>query len=150
MLVATAIGPVDVVLLMAGRSSWNLINTLVSVIANVGLNLLWIPRFGLTGAAAAWAVSILLNNLLPLVEVWSLVRLQPFGGGSLVSGLSAVVCFGGVGLVARGTLGDGIATVLVTAIVGSVGHAAVLWRFRRLLHLEALAEAMRRRPRSSE
>ena len=47
MLVATAVGPVDVVLLMAGRSSWNLINTLVTVVANVGLNLWWIPRYGI-------------------------------------------------------------------------------------------------------
>lgn len=149
MLVATAIGPVDVVLLMAGRSSWNLINTLVAVIANVGLNLLWIPRFGLTGAAAAWAVSILLNNLLPLIEVWSLVRLQPFGGGSLVSGLSAVAWFGGVGLAARGLLGEGIATIAVTAIIGSIGHAATLWRFRRVLHLEALGHAMRPRAKAA-
>jgi O-antigen/teichoic acid export membrane protein len=149
MLVATAVGPVDVVLLMAGRSSWNLINTLVTVVANVGLNLWWIPRYGITGAAAAWAVSILLNNLLPLAEVWSLVRLQPFGGGSLVSGVSALVWFGGVGLAARGVFGDGIMTVLVTVIVGSVGHAAVLWRFRRLLHLEALGDALRRRSGSA-
>ncbi len=150
MLVATAIGPVDVVLLMAGRSFWNLVNTFVTVIANVGLNLLWIPRYGLTGAAAAWAVSILLNNLLPLVEVWSLVQLQPFGGGSLVSGLSALICFGGVGLAARSVMGDGIATVLVTAIVGSAAHATILWRFRRTLHLEALGAAIRRRPTSSD
>lgn len=150
MLVATAVGPVDVVLLMAGRSSWNLVNTVITVIANVGLNLLWIPRYGLTGAAGAWAVSILLNNLLPLVEVWSLVRIQPFGAGSLVSGLSALVCFGGIGLGATAILGDGVVTVLVTLLFGSVLHAAVLWRFRRLLHLDTLRGAVRRRSTSVE
>ena len=39
MLVATAIGPIDMVLLMAGRSRWNLINTVIALIVNVGLNL---------------------------------------------------------------------------------------------------------------
>ena len=67
----------------------------------------------------------------------------------MVSGVSALVWFGGVGLAARGVFGDGIMTVLVTVIVGSVGHAAVLWRFRRLLHLEALGDALRRRSGSS-
>jgi O-antigen/teichoic acid export membrane protein len=144
MLVATAIGPVDMVLLMAGRSVWNLVNTIITVIANIGLNLWLIPHLGLTGAAIAWAVSILLNNLLPLIEVWSFVRLQPFGKGSIVSGVSALVWFGGVGLVCRNVMGDGLLTVLVAGMIATVGHAATLWRSRDVLHLEVLRPALRR------
>ena len=40
MLVATACGPVDIVLLMAGKSAWNLANTALAVGLNIGLNLL--------------------------------------------------------------------------------------------------------------
>ena len=56
MLVATAVGPVDIVLLMSGKSLWNLLNTAVAVTANIVLNLLLIPHLGITGAAIAWAV----------------------------------------------------------------------------------------------
>ena len=39
MLVATGIGPVDVVLLMGGRSTWNLFNVVVALILNVVISL---------------------------------------------------------------------------------------------------------------
>ncbi|HEY8018323.1 MAG TPA: flippase, partial [Actinomycetota bacterium] len=75
MFLATAVGPVDVVLLMAGKSSWNLINTLAALILNVTLNLILIPRMGITGAAIAWSVSIACNNLLPLAQTWKVLHL---------------------------------------------------------------------------
>ena len=81
MLVATACGPVDVVLLMAGKSSWNLGNTVIALVINVGLSLLLIPRLGITGAAIAWAASILTNNLLPLAQSWRYLHLHPVGRG---------------------------------------------------------------------
>ena len=43
MLFATAVGTVDIVLLMAGKSSWNLLNAAVAVIINVALNLVFDP-----------------------------------------------------------------------------------------------------------
>ncbi len=86
MLVATAVGPVDVVLLMGGRSSWNLVNTVVALGANLALNVALIPRYGLAGAAVASAVGILLNNLLPLAQVWRSMGLHPFGPGAGVAG----------------------------------------------------------------
>ena len=42
MLVSMATGPVDTVLLMAGKSGWNLANTAVALTLNVGLNLVLI------------------------------------------------------------------------------------------------------------
>ena len=51
MLVATACGQVDMVLITTGRSSWSLANGLTAVFVNVGLDLLLIPRYGITGAA---------------------------------------------------------------------------------------------------
>src|SRR2546427_3604370 len=69
MLVATAVGTVDMVLLMGGKSSWNLINTVVGLTSNIALNFVLIPRYGGTGAAIAWSSSILFTNLAPLVQV---------------------------------------------------------------------------------
>ena len=101
MLVATLVGPVDVVLLMAGKSSWNLLNTMVAVVVNVVLNLILIPRYGINGAAVAWAASILLNNLLPLGQTWRFMQLHPFGRGSVIVAASAIGCFGVLASVGR-------------------------------------------------
>lgn len=68
MLVATGCGMVDVVLNMAGRTSWNLGNSLLALTVNVTLNHLLIPPLGILGAAIAWAVAILVNSLLPLAR----------------------------------------------------------------------------------
>jgi O-antigen/teichoic acid export membrane protein len=145
MLVATLVGPVDVVLLMAGKSSWNLLNTIAAVIVNVVLNLLLIPRFGISGAAVAWSASILLNNLLPLVQTWRIVHLHPFGRGSVIVAVSAIVCFGGLGVIGREVIGHGLVGPIVAGLVAVPIYVAVLWRFRDRLHLSVLREALRRR-----
>ena len=55
MLVATGCGMVDMVLTMAGRTSWNLGNVLLALGVNVGLDLLLIPEHGVLGAAIGLA-----------------------------------------------------------------------------------------------
>ena len=101
MLVATAVGTVDMVLLMGGKSSWNLINTVVGLSANIILNLILIPRYGGTGAAIAWSSSILFTNLAPLVQVWKFLGMHPFGRGFPKVVLAAGAAYGALGLVLR-------------------------------------------------
>jgi len=145
MLVATAVGPVDVVLLMGGRSSWNLLNTIVALGANLALNFVLTPRFGLAGAAVAFAVGILLNNLIPLVQVWWFLGLQPFGPGVWVAAALSAVCFGAVGLAARALLGPTVPGLVVYMLAGCALYAALLWRFRERLELTALRGLLARR-----
>jgi len=146
MLVATSVGPVDVVLLMGGRSSWNLINTVVSLGANLALNVALIPRYGLAGAAVASAVGTLLNNLLPLAQVWRSMGLQPFGPGVGVAAALSLVSFGVVGVVLRALVGPTFAGLAVYAVVGCGLYAALLWRFRDRLEWQALRGILRRSP----
>ena len=69
MLLATSCGPVDAVLLMAGRSWLSLRNSVVALAVNVGLDLVLIPLDGIRGAAIAWSIAIVVRNLLPLAQV---------------------------------------------------------------------------------
>ena len=69
MLVATGCGMVDMVLAMAGRTSWNLVNVLVALAVTIGLDVLLIPRLGALGAAIGLACAMVANNLLPLIQV---------------------------------------------------------------------------------
>ena len=145
MLLATAVGPVDVVLLMGGRSAWNLVNTLVALAANLALSFALTPRYGLAGAAVAFAAGILLNNLLPLVQVWRTMGLHPFGPGTGVAAALSAVSFGVVGLVLRVVLGPTLTGFVAYAVVGCGLYAALLWRFRDRLEWEALSGILRRR-----
>jgi hypothetical protein len=55
MLFATACGQVDVVLITTGRSTWSLVNGLLAMCVNICVDLILIPRMGITGAAVGWA-----------------------------------------------------------------------------------------------
>lgn len=94
MLVATACGMVDSVLVMTGRTVWNLANTLITLGVNIALNVLLIPRFGIEGAAVAWAVALLVKNLLPLVQIAVSSRTHPFGSATLRALALVTSCFG--------------------------------------------------------
>jgi O-antigen/teichoic acid export membrane protein len=149
MLVATAVGPVDVVLLMGGGSTWNLVNTVVALGANLALNVVLIPRYGLVGAAAASAAGTLLNNLLPLGQVWWSMGLHPFGSGVAVAAALSMVCFGVLGVVVRALLGPTMTGLAVYAVTGGGLYAALLWRFRDHLDWSALRGVLARPGRHS-
>jgi O-antigen/teichoic acid export membrane protein len=153
MLVATACGPVDMILLMTGRSSTNLANTAFALALNVGLNLLLIPRWGMTGAAVAWAVSIAANNLVPLAQVRRSTGMHPFGRGTVAAAFAAVVCVGVPAAVVRLTIGPTVGGLLIALAVGGAAYALVLVRLRGVLRIDGLRAAFAergRRPAAAE
>jgi O-antigen/teichoic acid export membrane protein len=138
MLLATACGQVDMVLITTGRSSWSLANGLMAVVVNVTLDLLLIPRYGITGAAIGWAAAIVVTNLTPLAQLAASVRLHPFGRGSLIAMSLSVLSFAVIPLVARAMFGGGAAVSFAAVGVGCLVEAAGLWWFRGSLQLAAL------------
>jgi O-antigen/teichoic acid export membrane protein len=138
MLVATACGQVDMVLTTTGRSSWSLANGLTAVTINVCLDLLLIPRYGITGAAIGWAAAIATTNLVPLTQVAALVRIHPMGKGTLIACALTAVSFGALPLAVRAVLGSGPLPSLAAVFVGCAIQAAGIWLFRDALYLAAL------------
>lgn len=138
MLVATACGQVDMVLITTGRSSWSLANGLTAVGVNVGLDVLLIPRYGITGAAIGWAAAIIVTNLVPLAQLAASKRLHPFGRGTFIAAGLATASFAVVPLVVRGAFGRGGAASLSAVAAGCLVQAAGLWWFRDSLRLAAL------------
>jgi O-antigen/teichoic acid export membrane protein len=147
MLVSMATGPVTVVLLMGGKSSWNMTNAGAALTVNILLNVILIPRFGITGAAVAWAVSIVVANLAPLAQIWLYLDLHPLGRGFAVVAVGAVLCFAGLGIAAREALGATPAGLAIALGGGMLLYAGLLARFRQLLALPILREAVRMRNR---
>jgi O-antigen/teichoic acid export membrane protein len=135
MLVATGCGMVDMVLAMAGRTSWNLINVLVALAVTIGLDLLLIPAYGALGAALGLAGALVVNNLLPLIQVGRAARLHPFGPGTCAAALLSVTCFGVLPWIVTtmtGTGAAGLSLALATA-VPAFGFGAWLLRDRLAL-----------------
>jgi O-antigen/teichoic acid export membrane protein len=143
MLVNLATGNVLSVLLMAGKSSWNLLNASASLVINVGLNLVLIPKLGITGAAIAWAASIVFVNTAALLEMVFLLRIQPFGLGYWVAVGVSSACFGLAALAVRSSAG--LRAPLLAGFLAGAGlvYLFFLWRFRRTLRLDILRDALR-------
>jgi O-antigen/teichoic acid export membrane protein len=92
--IVAATGPCGLMLDMSGRPASNMANNIAGLVSNVLLNLWWIPRYGIVGSAAAWALSLAVVNLARIIEVWRLMDMLPFGLSSLkgvVAGTGATV-----------------------------------------------------------
>jgi len=145
MMLGSAFGTLDTVLLMAGRSTTSLANAAVALVTDLGLCLLLIPRWGIVGAAVAWAASVATRNLLGLWQVRRTVQLSPFGRAWAWAMTASVACF---------LLPLGLATVLAapTAVLGAafgggvVLYAGALYAGRRVLQLDLVVGALRPRP----
>lgn len=144
MLLATACGQVDMVLITTGRSSWSLANGLLAVGINVGLDLVLIPRYGIEGAAIGWSAAIVTTNLLPLAQLAAVPRLHPFGRGTLTAIALTTASFAGAPLAVRTLLGTGGVASIAGAVAGCVLMAAGLWCFRQPLRLAVMPGFTRR------
>ena len=144
MLLATACGPVDSVLLMSGRSWLSLGNNTVALAINVGLNLALIPSLGIRGAAISWSVAIVVRNLLPLVQVRRQLGMSPLTRGGLVVAVTSVACFGVVGVIGV-TFDPGTAVALPLVGVAVAAYAASTWSLRGQLGLSAFGSLLRSR-----
>jgi peptidoglycan biosynthesis protein MviN/MurJ (putative lipid II flippase) len=137
---------VDMVLAMAGRTSWNLVNVLIALGVTIGLDVLLIPRLGALGAALGLACAVVVNNLLPLAQIRRAAGLHPFGAGTLAAAALATVCFGvlpRLTSLAAGTAGPGMAVALLVCVPVYAGGA---WLLRDRLSLHSFTRGGRPRP----
>ncbi len=147
MLVATACGQVDMVLITTGRSGWSLYNGLLAMGVNVGVDLALIPRLGITGAAIGWAAAICVSNLVPLVQVAAAARVHPFGSGSAAAILITGLSFAIIPLAARMLAGRSVTVTIIAIGIGCAVMSAGVWQLRWALRLSVIPwpTALRRR-----
>ncbi len=143
MLAATACGAVDTVLLMSGHTWLSLGNNLCALGLNVGLNLVLIPAYGALGAGISWTVSIIVRNVLPLLQIAWKYHISPIGRETaLVAGLSVTT----MGVVPGLLRLMSVPTVVVLAalLLGGLVFLATCWRFREQLQLDAFVSIVKR------
>lgn len=118
LMLSAACGSVDMVLLMGGRSSLSVVNWGLALIVYLILNFVLIPDYGIEGAAVAWAASIVVRNVIPLFEVWALMRLNPFSKAYFHAGIAALIAVGGVAAFSVDRFGYTLQGVLIAGFVG--------------------------------
>jgi O-antigen/teichoic acid export membrane protein len=128
MIVAVVTGPVGIVLVMGGKAGWSLMNAFAAFAVNIGLNLLLIPRFGISGAAIAWSGSIVVQNLAPVAQVWYFWGLQPLSRPGAYIAAYALLVYGCLGVSVRTVFGDSLLSLGITAVLGTIAYLGYFWR----------------------
>jgi len=136
---AAATGSVTVILLMGGKSSWNLFNTGVALGATVVIGILLIPHLGLIGAAISIVAGLLIANVLPLIQVHRFYGMHPFGQGLWVAIAASLGCFAMIGVPIRLVMGQSLPAVLIYAVVSCSTYVLVIWLKRDALQLTRLS-----------
>ncbi|HET7482266.1 MAG TPA: oligosaccharide flippase family protein [Actinomycetota bacterium] len=115
-------GSVGFVLIMAGRTGWDLVVYAGALATSLGMAFWLAPRLGMEGAAIANAVTFAASNAARLVLVKRFIGIQPYDrsylrliGPALASGAVMVAVHA---LAFR----DGVLDLLATAVVGGIAY----------------------------
>jgi O-antigen/teichoic acid export membrane protein len=149
MLVNLAAGNVGTVLLMGGRSSWVLMDKAAALAVNVAANLVLVPHFGITGAAVAWAVTIVGDSVLAFCQVRWGMRIGGSLRGLVLAGALALGCFAIVPVAVRMLAGSSLPAMSVAIALSLALYLPMVWVRRNSLDLPILIQALSRRTRSS-
>lgn len=135
---ATAAGTVQTILLMGGRSTWQLADKSAALALNIALNLVLVPVWGIEGAAISWAVTIIADTLLVVYQVQHLMGVRPVGRHLWIAAALAVGVVGILVLGARLLLGSSVPVMLATVVVVGIVYLAASWPLRGRLGLTEL------------
>jgi O-antigen/teichoic acid export membrane protein len=144
MLVANACGLVDMVLITMGRTTWNLANTVASLVVNIAIDLVLIPQIGIVGAAIGWATAIIGSNLVPAVQIHRAFGFSPFSSWWARLLAVAGVGFGVIPGIVLAVAGPHVAPLVVALVVVTAAYVAVVWRWRGALAVDQLVPSRRR------
>ncbi len=139
MMVSAAAGPIDATLLMLGRSTLSLVGVVAAIATDIALLFALAPEFGLGGAAAAWAISVVVQNGLATWFVRQLSGLTVISSAWFAACALAVIAVVPVALVT----GDEFSSLVVVGLVAAAIGGAGILRFRRLFALDQLIRSRR-------
>lgn len=108
-----------IILVTSKKYRYDFVFSILLVIMTVFTNLMFIPRFGMTGAALATMITLVVLNLVRVAFVWKFYRMHPFAWSDLVVMLITVV------VAAGNMLLPSIGGFFTDAAVRSVAVAAV-------------------------
>lgn len=145
MLFASMTGPVDTILLMAGRSSLSLSISAVAVALDVGLIFALVPSMGINGAAVAWSLALVLRSGVTLALVHRIAGYSTLSRSLGLVAAIAVASFLVVPLTLARLLPAGVGYTWAGVLAGCVVYLALILTFRHKVHVANLATFLRKR-----
>jgi O-antigen/teichoic acid export membrane protein len=125
--VSAVVGPAGYLLIMTGYERLQLINNIIAATVNLYLNIILIQAYGFIGAAVATAISLSVLNCLRLVEVWYLLKLQPYSKQYHKGFISIAVALP-VLILSQFLPLSSIFRVFVGALAALIVFAAAMWQ----------------------
>ena len=136
-------GGVQSVLLMSGKSRWQLLNKLSSLVVAVTLNFTLVPVWGLYGAVTAWASALLIDTFLASYQVFRLVGIRASVREMAPSLFLGAAVPTACALASLAVLGQSVLGVIVYVVLLVPVYGAVLFCFRKALGIERFLSARR-------
>ncbi|MFM8944221.1 MAG: polysaccharide biosynthesis C-terminal domain-containing protein [Actinomycetota bacterium] len=125
--VNVGVGAAGFVLIMAGRTGWDLVVYALSFLLDLVLALVLVPRLGVEGAAIAQTVTVAASNALRLVLVRRFVGIQPYERAYLRLLPAAIGCAAAMALADRAFASVAWPVALTgTGLAGLVVYAPLL------------------------
>ncbi|MFC3686875.1 lipopolysaccharide biosynthesis protein [Aquipuribacter hungaricus] len=144
MMLLVGAGMTQTLLLMGGRSRWQMTNKAVALAVLVVGDVLLVPGLGVLGAALAWAAAIAVDTVLAVVQVDRGLGVAIRPRDQLLAGALSLGVVGGVGAVVAATVGRDLTGLAMHAAVAVPAYALACVLLRRRLGLSA--ELLRGRP----
>ena len=148
-MLAMSAGGVQSVLLMSGKSRWQLLNKLSALVLAIILNLTLVPLWGLYGAVTAWAAALLIDTFLASYQVFKLVGIRAtvkeMAPALILGGAVPTVC----ALIPLAVLGQGLVALVLYLVLLVPSYGYLLKRFRKPLGVERFLSA-RKKPATAE
>ncbi|GLW15194.1 capsular polysaccharide biosynthesis protein [Streptomyces sp. NBRC 13847] len=144
-LVNVGVGNAQTVLLMAGRSVWNLVVAGAAFVVQLGSGVWLVPRYGVLGAAVSWGLAIVVDN-----GASALLARYRLGFRTVDRGYvhAAVIAAGTVALpvfALRALYGDTVPTAVLGIVLAIGAFGTAVWRYRLPLGVGEFFGALRKR-----
>jgi O-antigen/teichoic acid export membrane protein len=124
--VNVAVGSVGFILIMVGRTGWDLVVYAASFLVDLAVAFILTPRLGVEGAAVAQALTMVCSNAGRLYLVWRFVNIQPFTAQYVrlvIPAAAAGLIMGGAHLLLRDQAWS--LDLVGTGLVGLITYAIV-------------------------
>jgi O-antigen/teichoic acid export membrane protein len=146
-LVSVLVGPLGFLQAMTGRQKLNLANSVALAIVNVVLNIIMIPKWGITGAGLAGTISVVFISLVRLIQVKRIYGFTPFRPDMFKPALAAAIAAGAFYFLRAHFGWEDIPRTLVMSAACGLVYLGLLYLLGLKEEREILAEILRRRKR---
>jgi O-antigen/teichoic acid export membrane protein len=129
-IVNVSVGAAGFVLIMVGRTGWDLVVYASSFLLDLTLALLLVPSHGAIGAAIAQATALVFSNALRLWLVWRFVHIEPYDRNyARLLIPTAIGALAMIGVHAAMSGPKWALDLVVTGLVGGAVYAVALYLF---------------------